>query len=419
VRILLTNRTLAERGGTQTYVRDLATALLRRGHAPVVYSPRLGEVADEIRSATIPVIDDLATAPFRPDVIHGHHHPETMTALLHHRGVPAVFVCHDWQAWHDVPPRFPRILRYVAVDETCRDRLVLEEGIPEANVELLLNFVDLQRFGLRPALPQRPAKALVFGNDVNEAQALPAIREACARHAIALDVLGSGAGTASRTPERVLGAYDLVFARGRSAIEAMAVGCAVILSGSERFGEMVTTARFEGLRRLNFGRRRLQRPFVADAIAAEIGCYDASDAAAVTERLRAVAGLESAVDRWIALYGELDGQRRTSDADGEWRAAAQYVRAWEKQWTILARGIAERESAQRWLDGRLAERERDDTEHQRLAREHAELAAACGRLRAELAAHHASTAVRLRNRIVAIPGMGRLARALARYAAGR
>jgi hypothetical protein len=85
----------------------------------------------------------------------------------------------------------------------------------------------------------------------------------------------------------------------------------------------------------------------------------------------------------------------------------------------LERGIAERETAQRWLDERLAERERRESEYQRMAREHAELAAAYERLRAELGAHYASTSVRLRNRIVAIPAVGWIARALARYAAGR
>src|SRR2546430_4332475 len=31
--------------------------------------------------------------------------------------------CHGWLPWEETPPHFPRILRYVAVDHTCRDRL--------------------------------------------------------------------------------------------------------------------------------------------------------------------------------------------------------------------------------------------------------------------------------------------------------
>jgi hypothetical protein len=59
VRVLITNNTLAARAGSELYVRDLALALLARGHQPIAYSRRLGEVAAEIRRATVPVVDDL------------------------------------------------------------------------------------------------------------------------------------------------------------------------------------------------------------------------------------------------------------------------------------------------------------------------------------------------------------------------
>jgi hypothetical protein len=45
-----------------------------------------------------------------------------LIALLHFPGVPAVRVCHGWA--DDAPVSFPRVLRYVAVDETTRDRLL-------------------------------------------------------------------------------------------------------------------------------------------------------------------------------------------------------------------------------------------------------------------------------------------------------
>src|SRR6185503_2952166 len=107
LRILLTNRVLAHRTGTELYVRDVAAELLRRGHLPVVYSPHLGPLAAEIRAGTIPVVDDLANVAEPPHVIHGHHGLETLTALLAFPGVPAVSVCHSWVGWADEPVRFP------------------------------------------------------------------------------------------------------------------------------------------------------------------------------------------------------------------------------------------------------------------------------------------------------------------------
>ena len=331
LRILLTNITLASRSGTEINIRDIATGLLARGHRPIVYSTRLGEIAEEIRAATVPVVDDLARVGIAPDVIHGHHHPETMTALLHFPGVPAIFFCHDWMGWHDSPPCFPRIRRYVAVDDTNRDRLVLEHGIPEERVRVILNSVDLGRFQPRAPLPSRPGCALVFSHYAREDAGLGIVRTACARAGLALDVVGDGVGRPVTRPETILGAYDLVFARGRCALEALAVGAAVVLCGTAGMGPMVTSVELDRLRRSNLGRRCLRAPLAVERLEREIARYDAGDAARVSERIRATAGLADQLDTLVALYEEVIGEAGRagpSDAAAEGRAAAAYLRLW-------------------------------------------------------------------------------------------
>ena len=139
LRVLLTNRVLSQRTGTELYVRDLAISLLNRGHLPVAYSPRLGPLAAEIRACRPPVVDDLAKLTEPPHIIHGHHGLETLTALLAFPGVPAVSVCHSWIGWADEPVAFPRIRRYLAVDDTCRHRLVSEHGVPPERVDVVLD----------------------------------------------------------------------------------------------------------------------------------------------------------------------------------------------------------------------------------------------------------------------------------------
>ena len=81
-----------------------------------------------------------------------------MMALLRFADVPAVYVCHDRYGQSAFAPRFPRILRYVAVDVTCRDRLIFEDGIEDARTLLLPNSVDLKRFERRPPLPAKPRR---------------------------------------------------------------------------------------------------------------------------------------------------------------------------------------------------------------------------------------------------------------------
>ena len=94
MRILITNHTLANRAGTELYVRDVAIALLDRGHDVTAYSPEVGDVALDLRAAGIRVTDNLGRLNEQFDIIHGQHHLETMTALLFLPGTPAIFFCH-------------------------------------------------------------------------------------------------------------------------------------------------------------------------------------------------------------------------------------------------------------------------------------------------------------------------------------
>jgi Glycosyltransferase Family 4 len=329
LRILITNNTLAERGGSELYARDVASSLLRRGHTPIVYSTRLGEVAQELRELTIPVVDNLGLLAEPPDLIHGHHHVETMTALLHFPNVPAVSFCHGFLPWEEIPPSFPRILRYVAVDHTCRDRLICEHAIPSERVRVVLNFVDLRRFEAREPLPKSPRRGLIFSNQMRESVGVPAVRDACARAGIELDVVGKNEGGFCARPELVVGRYDIVFAKARCALEALAVGTAVVLCDTAGAGPMVTTTNLDELRRLNFGIRTLQESLQAGVIEREIARYDPADAAEVSRRIRATSDLEAAVDQILAVYQEVLTEHTTtsiSEPAAEGRAAAEYLR---------------------------------------------------------------------------------------------
>ena len=116
-RVLIATITLAGGTGTAIYTRDLALALLRRGHLPIVYASQTGSLAEELRHATIPVVTDLEDVASPPDVIHGHHQFETLTALTRFPRVPALFVCHDGLTWHS------RLVREkCSVRDRCRKR---------------------------------------------------------------------------------------------------------------------------------------------------------------------------------------------------------------------------------------------------------------------------------------------------------
>lgn len=367
LRVLITNITLGGRTGTETYVRDLATGLLRCGHQAIVYCPEDGELAQELREATVPVWQSIDENAVPPDVIHGHHHLETMAALFRFPGVPALFVCHDASAWHDAPPQHPRIRRYLAVDEPCRDRLVLGHGIAESLVHVVPNAVDLERFRPRSPLPTRPRRALLFSN-YSDKQHVNSVRRVCAQAGIECDVVGAMSGAPTSEPEALLKNYDLVFAKGRCALEAMAVGAAVVLCGTSGVGPLVTAPELPQLRLLSFGRRAWREPFNPDDLAAEIARYDAADAAEVSRQVRAAAGLDILLAELIDLYEEMIAEQRAAPRPAlneELAAAAMYVDEWSHQWRDLLHRVSRqklrehrRKLRERSILGRLFSRKR-------------------------------------------------------------
>jgi len=336
MRILITNNTLDTRAGSELYVRDLALALLRRGHNPVAYSTRLGVVAEELRLATIPVIDDLNLLTVPPDIIHGQHHLEAMTAMLHFPDTPAVYFCHGWLPWEEMAPRFPTIQRYVAVDDLCQERLQCLHGIPPERICVIRNFVDLQRFGLRTDLPVIPRKALVFSNYIGEDSCLGILRQACADRGIELDAIGLSVGHSEARPEQILGRYDIVFAKARCALEALTSGTAVIACDAAGLGGMVTPDNYETFRALNFGIRSLRNPITLDTITRELDRYEAAGAREVTRRVRTEAGIDPATEQILHVYQETieahvhesrgRQPKRESHSDSRLQSASRYLR---------------------------------------------------------------------------------------------
>jgi glycosyltransferase involved in cell wall biosynthesis len=327
VRVLLTNNTLKSRAGTELYVLDVARRLKQLGHEPVAYSPLLGEVAELLGLAGVPVVDNLSDLPFQPDIIHGHHHIETMTALASLPAVPAIYFCHGSVPWQEMPPVFPRILRYVAVDEVCRERIVREAKIPFEEIRLLPNFVDTDVFRPRQSLPPTPARALIFSNYATEGNYVAAVRAACQQCGLTLEMRGLESGNPTNEPQNLLPQFDIVFAKARSAIEAMAVGCAVILLDIAGLGPLVTTANFAKLRPNNFGFRTLADEITIENIATAIATYDPADAASVRDLVRNEANMTDAVNEIVSMYEEViaENVERAIDPVAELRAVGSYL----------------------------------------------------------------------------------------------
>jgi glycosyltransferase involved in cell wall biosynthesis len=215
------------------HVHDLAVGLRALGDDVVVYTPRAGVVAEAVRDrGGVDVVTSLEDLPWRPDVIHGHHTLETVAAALAHPDVPVVFTCHG-QGWMAEPPRLSSLVEWIAVGTATVTRLGAA-GVPPDRVSLIPNGVDTERFRpTRAAPPRSPRRALVFSNNAAPGGWVEVVRATCAQRGIEVEVAGRAWGRALDAPEEVLPEFDLVFARGRCAREAIASGCAVVLTDVE------------------------------------------------------------------------------------------------------------------------------------------------------------------------------------------
>ncbi|KGQ18816.1 Glycosyl transferase [Lysobacter dokdonensis DS-58] len=321
LRILITDDTAASRAGSGPSLVDFARALLRKGHPTVVYGAVPAHVAQALREATVPVVDDLSALNFVPDIIHGQHHLETMTAALHFAGTPVVAACNALAPWEHAPPVFPTIARWIAVDTVCAERLASTGGVDAARIRVIPNGVDIARFEPRAPLPATPRRALLCNSHGLQDACAATVVRACRQAGIAVDL------ATDEVPAHALRDYDLVFAQTRRALEAMATGCATIIADRAGLAGLVTTTNFDRLRALDFGARAMQAAPVTEAgVLAAIAAYDADDAGRVCGRVRTEANIDVLADATLAQYREAMEAGRFPDPQECTQAAARYLR---------------------------------------------------------------------------------------------
>jgi len=113
------------------------------------------------------------------------------------------------------------------------------------------------------------------------------------------------------------------------ALEALAVGCAVVVVDGRGLAGLVTSSLVDEWRRNNLGLRLLTREPTKDAIVTEIGRYDTHDAALVSGRIREFASLSTYLDRVEAIYRDVVATPQVvADAPADLRALGRFIARW-------------------------------------------------------------------------------------------
>ncbi len=327
MRILITNEELDRRAGSDLFVRDLARALQRLGHFVLAYGSDPREQPRLFERDSIAVATDLAGLPFKPDIIHARHHLDAMTAVMGLPGVPAIHHCIG-SRWAVVLPVHPRIYRHVVPSADAAHWVAGHPGVAGDRIAILPNPVDLQRFATVRVAPERPQR-LLFHDDLvqPDSAAVTAVRAAAGELGLAVDVIGRGVGRVVDNPEALLPGYDIVCAAGRSAIEALATGCAVVIVGAGRCAGMVDPESFDRLHAADFSPAADAPAATSECLRQALAGYSAAACGTLAARIRPLADITAYAVRLEAIYREAIAAHAAAaeDLDAEQRAAGAYL----------------------------------------------------------------------------------------------
>jgi hypothetical protein len=243
LRVALSNWSLQNRSGSELWTFDIAGYLQRHDTDVIVHAPVLGAVADAITASAIRVTSSAdEVLAFAPDIVHLNHAEavKDVVAPLMSGQAKVVNMCHGLYPRPGLPLRRDAH-RYCATSITAKTKIRLLTGGGWDTIHIIPNFFDAARFRRRDKR-ESGKKALVYSNKVGPDD-IALLRAAIERHGYQFDAAGQWERPVDR-PEEILPGYDLVFAVGRSAIEALGCGCQVVIWEYGVIGPLVTPENF-------------------------------------------------------------------------------------------------------------------------------------------------------------------------------
>jgi hypothetical protein len=326
LKILLTNQSLAVRAGREPFMRDLARELQGRGHLVFAFSSDPARQERLLERDIIAVATDLEHLPFRPDIIHAQHPLDALTALTALPNVPAIYHDHGlpWQL-----PLHPRLYHYLTAAATQRDHYLAQGTIASERIHFWPTPVDGRRFQQQRELPASPQRILVQNCHFDAGGiTMKRVREAATRLGLDLEVAGHEFGHGNQEAETLLPQYDVVFASGQLAAEALACGCAVVINGAAGTGRMVNASNLDHFLNNYF-------TLTSDHVCTSfwewehaLQSYQPSEAPTLAESIRTTLALEPAVDRLLDIYTQVITEHQAANVEpaNELIALSNYLR---------------------------------------------------------------------------------------------
>lgn len=273
MKILITTYHLKNFEGTETYTYTLAVFLKKFGHEICVYSPHIGFMADKLISCGVKVVSDLKYVKNEKfDIIHAQHNYTAVQTCVYFPKVPMVFNVHgvlpklEQRPWLNIG-----IDKYIAVSEEVRDYLLLN-NIDNNKINLIRNFVDIERFISKKDIGEKLTNILIISNRITE-EKLKIITKVCEELKINFSIIGKKSEPVWEV-EDYINKSDLIISLGRGILEAMACSRAVLVYDYNGGDGIVVNDNYREIRKNNFSGRRFKKDFVIDSLLKELGKYN-------------------------------------------------------------------------------------------------------------------------------------------------
>ncbi len=267
VRFILANNGLGGAGGTETHLLTVGDQLLRLGHEVVVHANELGPFADFVRSRGIEVTHRPSELPDDCDVVFAQ---DAILALelaeRQPRALMVFRVCSDVYDF-ELPPQVDGVVDLVVVLSDRYARLARACAISAPLLRLRVP-IDVDRLVPLGAIRTRPRRAVILGNYADRVRV---VREACERRGIEVDAVG---GAHQRYDvAAALASADIVVAKSRAALDAMACGRAVYVYDTFGGDGWVTPESYPALEADNFAGQASDRVIGVDELERDLADY--------------------------------------------------------------------------------------------------------------------------------------------------
>ena len=239
----------ASPGGSETYVLTVAEQLQRLGHEVTILAGETGPMSDFVADRGLTVTSDLGALPKAPDALVVQDSVLAYRLAELYPDTPQLFRAASDLYDLQLPPAMPGVVSdVVACSERVRRRV--RHLALAHRIHRLRQPIDTERFMPAGAPSARPRRALLLGNYLR-GRRLETIQTALERRGLTCHRVGA-LGEATCEPEQAIWAADLVVAKGRAALEAMACGKPVLIYDQFGGDGWVTAERYEAMEADNF-----------------------------------------------------------------------------------------------------------------------------------------------------------------------